>query len=95
MENSRFISIQNISSYYNVEISFIRSLGEYGLIEITHTDEDEVMDLEYLGQLEKMMRLHYDLEINMQGIDAIAHLLKRIRDMQEDVRYLKNKLGEH
>lgn len=95
MENSRFISIKNISSHYNVEISFIQSLGEYGLIEITRIEEDEVMDTEYLGQLEKMMRLHYDLEINMPGIDAIAHLLKRIQEMQEDVRHLKNKLGQH
>lgn len=95
MENSRFITIQNISNHYNVEISFIRSLGEFGLIEITRTEEDEVMDMAYLGEFEKMMRLHYELEINMQGIDAIAHLLKRIHDMQEDVRYLKNRLGEH
>lgn len=95
MENSRFISIQEISSHYSVEISFIRSLDEYGLIEITRMEDQEVMDVEYLGHLEKMMRLHYDLEINMQGIDAIAHLLKRIQDIQEDVRYLKNKLGQH
>ena len=39
-----------------------------------------------------MVRLHYDLEINMEGIDAITHLLKKLQTMQDEISVLKNKL---
>jgi hypothetical protein len=40
------------------------------------------------------MHLHQDLDINLEGIDAISHLLKRMHDMQRELNMLKNKLGK-
>jgi hypothetical protein len=40
-----------------------------------------------------MMRLHYDLEINLEGIDAIYNLLKQVEDLQNQVVTLRNKLN--
>jgi hypothetical protein len=51
------------------------------------------IELEEMRALERMIRLHYDLEINMEGIDAIAHLLERVEHMQEEMRMLRRKLG--
>jgi hypothetical protein len=93
MENDRFITLQHICRHYNVEISFIRSLNEYGLLEITSLEKEECVDKDSLGDIEKMMRLHYDLDINMEGIDAIHHLLRRMDEMQKDIRDLKNRLN--
>ena len=39
-----------------------------------------------------MMRMHYDLDINMEGIDVIAHLLKRIDSLQQELKMAKNRL---
>jgi hypothetical protein len=39
------------------------------------------------------MRLHYDLDINLEGIEAITCLLDRVRSMQEEIRELRNRLG--
>jgi hypothetical protein len=38
------------------------------------------------------MRMHYDLDINMEGIDVISHLLKRIHNLQDELRITQNKL---
>jgi hypothetical protein len=93
MENTKLISLRNISSSYNIEISFIHSLRELGLVEIVTVAEDECIDEDCLGEVERMMRLHYDLEINMAGIEAIWHLLNRVNAMQQELNTLRNKMG--
>jgi hypothetical protein len=45
-----------------------------------------------LQKLEKMVRLHHDLDINIAGIEAIAHLLERLEYLQDEMRTLKNRL---
>jgi len=48
---------------------------------------------EEIQTIEKMIRLHYDLEINLEGIEAISHLLKRVDGLQEELTSLKNRLS--
>ena len=45
-----------------------------------------------LPKFEKVVRLHYDLQINFEGIDVIANLLERINRIQEENTILKNRL---
>ncbi len=94
MENERMVTLETVCRHYRIETSFIQSLNEYGLIEITRIDEIECIDKDYLGDIEKIMNLHYELNINMEGIDAISHLLKRVKEMQKELILLKNRLGE-
>ncbi|WP_337813549.1 chaperone modulator CbpM, partial [Parabacteroides johnsonii] len=37
-------------------------------------------------------RMYYDLSINIEGIDAIHHLLGRVESLQQEVNRLKSKL---
>ena len=36
--------------------------------------------------------MYYDLSINIEGIDAIRHLLERMKDMQNEMDRLKQEL---
>ena len=90
--DDRYISIIEFCNCYRVETSFIHSLAEHGLIQTVVIEEDEYVEQEQVRELERMMRLHYDLEINMQGIDAINHLLARVAVLQREVRTLQNRL---
>lgn len=92
MEPNQYISITEFCNCHHVHYSFINSLSETGLIEITVIEEDEFIEREQLRELERMMRLHYDLEINIQGIDAINNLLNKVSELQEEVRFLRNRL---
>lgn len=95
MEANQYISITEFCNCHHVQYSFINSLNESGLIEITIIEEDEFIDKEQLRSLEKMMRLHYDLEINIQGIDAINNLLNKVSQLQDEVRFLQNRLKRY
>lgn len=49
--------------------------------------------IDYYKVLEKYIHLHYDLDINLEGLDAVAHLLNQIQVLQVEVRQLRNELG--
>ncbi|MDQ3017619.1 MAG: chaperone modulator CbpM [Bacteroidota bacterium] len=92
METEHRIRVDLICTHYNVEIAFIESLQDYGLLEIHHQADNRYLDSLCLQDLERMIRLHFDLGVNMEGIDTITHLLKRMQYLQEEVQQLRNRL---
>ena len=92
MENENLILIEQLCSHYHVEISFIESLSEYGLIEITEVEQIQYVSANQLKDIEKMIRLHVELNINLEGIDAIYHLLQKVDEMHNELIFLKNQL---
>ena len=92
MENRQLISVGQFCVHYNTELEFIHSLYEYGLVEIITVEDTQYLKSEQLTELEKMIRLHYELEINLEGIDAITHLLHRMNNLREELDILKNRL---
>ncbi|UZH54967.1 chaperone modulator CbpM [Salinimicrobium tongyeongense] len=90
--DDRYISIIEFCNCHRLEYSFIHSLTEHGLIETVIIEENEYIEQEQIRELERMMRLHYDLDINLEGIEAINHLLDRVSRLQKEVRQLQNRL---
>jgi chaperone modulatory protein CbpM len=90
MEN--LIAITDICTHHEVEYTFISSLNEAGLLEIQIIDATPYISGERLRELEKMIRMHHELEINVAGIEAITHLLQRVEQMQEELRELRNRV---
>lgn len=92
MENNELILIEQFCQHHNIEFSFIDSLHQFGLIEVIIENDNSYLPHEQLKEVEKMMRLHYDLDINMEGIDAISNLLQRINQLQDELVSTQNKL---
>lgn len=92
METENLILIEKICSHHEIEISFVHALREYGLIEVVEVADNQYLSNEQLRDFEKMMRLHYELNINLEGIDVIARLLQQIDDLQQELLAARNKL---
>ena len=92
MENEQLIPADQFCGTYEIEFSFIDSLQQYGLIETTTVEHTTLIPYSQLQKLEQLVRLHYDLNINLEGIDAIIHLLERVKRMQNEIVSLRNKL---
>lgn len=88
----QLISTDDFCRHYKVEYSFISSLQEHGLIEVRIIDQTSFIDHDHLKNVEQLVRLHYDLDINVEGIEAITCLLNRVNSLQEEIMSLKNKL---
>jgi len=87
------IATTEICTYHDVEYTFINSLGEAGLVDLKVVKKNTYIPETELQKLEKMIRMHHELEINVAGIEAIIHLLDRVEQMQEELRVLRNKVG--
>ena len=92
MQTENLIAVDAFCANYNIEISFISSLQQIGLIEITTIKETEFINASQLRHLEKIVHLYYELDINIEGIETITYLLHRISSMQDEIITLKNRL---
>ncbi|MDB4923455.1 chaperone modulator CbpM [Mucilaginibacter sp.] len=87
------IATTEICTYHDVEYNFINSLGEAGLVALKVVKKNTYVPETELQKLEKMIRMHHELDINVAGIEAIIHLLDRVEQMQEELRVLRNRVG--
>jgi len=93
MQTENLIALDEFCVQHNIEISFISSLQETGLIEITTIEDAWFIDADQLHQLEKFVRFYYDLDINLEGIETINHLLNRVNALQNELILLRNRLA--
>lgn len=76
----------------HIEPSFIDMLQEGGLIEVLTEAGERYLLLSQLPDVERYSRMYYDLSINMEGIDAIHHILERMEGMRKEINSLRNQL---
>lgn len=91
--SKRKITYRECLQIYQVEESFLDELHSSGLIEVVFEEDDRYIEYDYLQEIEKFVRWYYELEINMEGIEALYHMLKKVRELQSDVEELKGELN--
>jgi len=92
MSDEEMIPLETFCTYYDVERSFIETLESYGLVSISSREERRFILMEEVVDLEKFSRLYYDLNINVPGIDALKHLLEKIKELQQETENLRARL---
>ena len=86
------IAITTLCSTYEIESSFFDALHKTGLIQIVIIEQDNFIHLDQIGDLEKMIRLHHELNVNIEGIDVVFNLLEKEKELREELIALKNRL---
>lgn len=92
METRDLIPIQIVCKHYKVPVAFINKLQEFQLIELKVENNVFFIHKTQVKEVEKIARLHYDLEINIEGIDAIYNLLKQVNTLKQEITTLNNRL---
>ncbi|MGZ3757007.1 MAG: chaperone modulator CbpM [Mucilaginibacter sp.] len=92
MTTEQLIAANDFCVYHEVEYTFIDSLQQAGLVSVTVIDQTTYIPETELQKLERMIRLHNELEINVPGIEAVTHLLQRVEELQGTLQQLKNRL---
>lgn len=90
---SERISREELVKIYNIEITFFDDLVEYGLLNIHIENDIHYLMYEDLQDLEKFSNWHYDLEINLPGLEVIHNMLKKLNALKNRNRELMNKLA--
>ncbi|MDR6369069.1 hypothetical protein J2795_000693 [Chryseobacterium bernardetii] len=90
---SERISREELVKIYNIEITFFDELVDYGLLNIQIENNIHYLMYEDLPALEKFANWHYDLEINLPGLEVIHNMLKKLDALNRRNRELMNKLS--
>lgn len=88
-----WIIINEYCEKSHTDRDFLDLLEESGLIEIQDIDGQPCLPDTQLGDLERYCHLYYDLSINIEGIDAIRHMLARIEGLQREIHRLRRQLS--
>ena len=78
------ISREELVRIYNIEVTFFDSLEEAGLLKIETENETKYLQYDELSTFEKFTNWHYDLEVNLAGLEVISHLLSKIERLREE-----------
>jgi len=90
---SERISREELVKIYNIEITFFDELVDSGLLNIQTDDEIRYLMYEDLPRFERFANWHYDLEINLPGLEVIHDMLSKMEDLKQRNRELMNKLS--
>ncbi|MFB9105957.1 chaperone modulator CbpM [Algibacter miyuki] len=92
MDDKPLILIETLCSHYNIEIAFVDTLNTMGLIQIEIIEQKHFIHQDQIGNLEKIIRLHNELNVNLEGIDVVFNLLEKERKLQQELNAIKNRL---
>ena len=92
MTNEELITAEDLCVHHRIDVSFLQSLQDYGLVELTTVQETVYLHPDQLNAVEKFIRLHYDLDLNFEGLDVIHHIVQLMEDAQAEVSALRNRL---
>ena len=87
-----YLSVNELCKQYQIEISFFTKLNDMGLIQINTIQKTECINRDALSDVEKILRLHKELDVNFEGIDVAFNLLKKIELLQEELKATKDRL---
>ncbi|MBT2622733.1 MULTISPECIES: chaperone modulator CbpM [Chryseobacterium] len=87
------ISREELVKIYNIEITFFDELVEYGLLRVQTEDDVRYLLYEDLPAFERFTNWHYDLEINLPGLEVIHDMLQKMADLKQKNKDLLTKLS--
>jgi len=92
MTDEEIISLETICSFYQVDRNFVETLESHGLISFSYHENQRYILRDDVVELEKYSRMYYELNINVPGIDALNHLLEKIKQLQQEAETLRARL---
>jgi chaperone modulatory protein CbpM len=95
MASEELIPANEFCTYHHVELSFIHSLHDSGLIVMTIQNGIAFLPTDELPVVEKFVRWRYELSINPEGIEALSHMLHRVEHLLEENRGLRSRLRRY
>lgn len=84
------ISIEEIIRLYKIDYTFLDQLIDSELLHPETENSIRYIIYEELPHLERFANWHYDLDVNLPGIEIIHKLLSQMEELRNENRRLTN-----
>lgn len=64
-----------------------------GLVELVEVEEKPFIPHDQLQKLEQLLRLHFDLDIQLEDVDVVYNLIEKVKFLQNENMALKQELS--
>ncbi len=91
-KTQHLISAETLCTHYQIEFSFVDALHNIGLIHIEIVEKKHFIHQDQIADLEKMIRMHLELNLNPEGIDVVFNLIEKEQELQNEIIFLRNRL---
>ena len=92
MDKQDLILIDILCINYKIKFSFFDALDNIGLIKIETFEQNKFIHQDKISDLEKMITLHQELNVNLEGIDIVFNLMEKELKLRDEINSLKNRL---
>lgn len=93
MKTDKFLLLTELCQHYQIQTEFFDEVEYHALLEIHQFSGQKFLHRKQLRRLEKIIRLHQDLEINFQGIDVVFSMMNRIDKLEKELNETKKRLN--
>lgn len=80
------ISVVQFSQYHQIEPQFVIDLYQNGLVVLQKRDQEYYIEENDLSNIERYIKFHYELGVNLEGLEVINHLLNQIERLQKQIK---------
>lgn len=92
MQTENFILISHYCAHTQTSMDYIFTLAEYGFIEVKQMEDNIYLEPHTIVEIERIGRLQDQLGINLEGIDALYHMMQRVEELENQLRHVKERL---
>ena len=93
MAAKKLIPIKEFCAHHNISTGFILDLQRNGMVRLVTVKKTKYIPENTLQDIEKIIRLYSELQVNIEGIQTIFHLLASIEKKEAELRKLRNQLA--
>lgn len=93
MATKKMIAVKEFCIHHNISVDFIKELHRNEIIELVMVKRTGFIAEKNLHMLEKAIRLHNELHVNIDGIQTILHLLSTLERKDAELISLRNQLS--
>ncbi len=83
------IAVSEYCTIRKIDTTFIDILEESGLVKLVSVRRQRYIPHEALGEIERLINWHYELEVNPQGLEVANRLYRKIITLQEEIDQLR------
>ncbi|WP_405382123.1 chaperone modulator CbpM [Maribacter sp. LLG6340-A2] len=92
MNSENYIQIELYCQQTQTPMEFIDELLEFEMIEVQHIENKIYVEPRHIVEIERVYRLRNELGINMEGIDTLNHMIKKVNQLEQELKMLRDRL---
>lgn len=87
------ISCEEYIKLYKIDADFLYSLEEAGLLFFETEEDVKYIFYDDLPRVERLSHWHYELDVNIPGLEVIEDLLQKMENLRTENRRLAQELA--